>query len=120
MRKSTNDIAFAIVTETAEAMNTAQAMIRDAEVAAIAKRTAQKHTNCRACQAELENFLIDFPDASEDAILGSLQDAWETCGACAAEYNAHLERQAEASQYCELDAHCFNGDDIRWQNGGAK
>ena len=92
--KTTNDIAFALAVETTEAINTARAMVRDAEVAAAAKRTAQRHTNCRACQAELENFLIDFPDASEDATLCQLQDAWETCGACSAEYNAHLERQA--------------------------
>jgi len=95
MRKSTNDIAFAIVTETTQAMNTAQQMVRDAEVAARAKRTAEKHTHCRSCQAELENFLIDFPDASEDATLGKLQDAWETCGTCKAEYQAWIDSQAE-------------------------
>ena len=92
--KTTNDIAFAIAVETTQAVNTARAMIRDAEVAATAKRTAQKHTNCRNCQAEIENFLIEFPDASEEAVLSTLQDAWETCGSCKAEYNAHLERQA--------------------------
>ena len=93
--KTTNDIAFAIAVETTEAINTARAMVRDAEVAAIAKRTAQKHTNCRCCQAELENFLIDFPDASEEAQQSKLQDAWETCGTCKAEYQAWIDSQAE-------------------------
>ena len=63
-----NDFAFAIVTETAKAVETARAMVRDAEVAATAKRKAQLHTDCQACQAGLENFLIQFPDASDDAI----------------------------------------------------
>ena len=94
MRKSTNDIAFAIVTETTQAVNTAHAMIRDANLAAHAKRTAEKHTQCRNCQAGLENFLIQFPDASDEIILSKVQELWETCGACKAEYAAHLERQA--------------------------
>ena len=92
--KTTNDIAFAIAVETTQAVNTARAMIRDANLAAHAKRTAQKHTNCRQCQAELENFLLEFPDCSEDAILEKVREGWETCGACKAEYNAYLDRQA--------------------------
>ena len=116
-----NDFAFAIVTETAKAVETARAMVRDAEVAATAKRKAQLHTDCQACQAGLENFLIEFPDASDDAIQAETENLWETCGACSEEYHAHLERQAEASEtYCELDGHAFNGDDLRWQNGGVK
>ena len=94
MRKSTNDIAFAIVMETTQAVNTARAMIRDANLAAHAKRMAEKHTQCRNCQAGLENFLIDFPDCSEEIILSQVQELWETCGACSQEYQAHLDRQA--------------------------
>ena len=120
MKKLTNDFAFAIVTETSRAVETARAMIRDAEVAASAKRTAQLHTNCRACQAGLENFLIEFPDASDDAVQSETEHLWETCGECSEEYHAHLDRQAEASNYRDLDGHAFNGDDLRWQNGGAK
>ena len=115
-----NDFAFAIVTETAKAVETARAMVRDAEVAATAKRKAQRHTDCQACQAGLENFLIEFPDASDDAIQSETETLWETCGACSEEYHAHLERQAETSSYCELDGHAFNGDDLHWQNGGVK
>lgn len=92
--KSTNDIAFKIALETVNAVNAAQSMIRDAENASRARMTAARHTNCRHCQAELENFLIEFPDCSDDVIEGKLQEAWETCGVCSAEYHAHLERQA--------------------------
>ena len=124
--KTTNDIAFAIAVETTQAVNTAKAMIRDAEVAAAAKRTAEKHTHCRACQAELENFLIDFPDASEDATLCQLQDAWETCGTCKAEYQAWIDSQAERheQQSRGLDyAEELNGTPMHEKvngNGGAK
>ena len=118
--KQVNDFAFAIVSSTAKAIETARAMVRDAEVAAHAKHTAQLHTNCRACQAGLENFLIEFPDASDNAVQCETVNLWETCGACSAEYHAHLERQAETSTYCELDGHAFNGDDLHWQNGGIK
>ena len=115
-----NDFAFAIVTETTRAVNTAREMIRDAEIAATAKRTAEKHTNCRACQAGLENFLIQFPDASEEAIQGKHEEIWEKCEACRAEYEDWL-----CSVYCRekhhtSDGHAHNGDDLRWQNGGVK
>lgn len=92
--KTTNDTAFAIAIETTTAIETAHAMIRDAQLAAHAKHTAAKHTQCRHCQAALENFLIEFPDCSEDAIGEELINAWESCGSCSAEYNAHLDRQA--------------------------
>lgn len=93
--KTTNDIAFAIAVETTQAVNTAHAMIRDANLAAHAKRKAAQHTECRQCQAGLENFLIEFPDCSEEIIESQVQELWETCGACKAEYAAHLDRQAE-------------------------
>ena len=138
---TTNEIAFAIVTETTRAMETARAMVRDAEVAAAAKRTAEKHTQCRNCQAALENLLIDFPDCSTEAIDEKHSEIWEACPACRAEYMqvlnsefcthgnpGHLcdecldewaEANAPEAEYHELDAHAFNGDDERWQNGGA-
>ena len=119
-----NDFAFEIVTETAKAVETARAMVRDAEVAATAKRKAQRHTNCRYCQAGLENFLIDFPDASDEAVQSETESLWETCGACTEEYHAHLEKEyqthLESLEYSELDGHAFNGDDLRWQKGGVK
>lgn len=119
-RLTASEIAFGIVVETTQAIETAQAMIRDAKLAAHAKHTASQHTNCRQCQAALENFLMEYPDCSEEVIHGQLQESWETCGACREEYQAHLDRQAERSQYSDLDGHCFNGDDHRWQNGGVK
>ena len=117
---TTNDIAFAIVTETTRAMETARAMVRDAEVAAKAKTTAQRHTNCRFCQAEIENFLIQFPDASDEAVEECLRESWETCGACSAEYLAHLERQAEASSGSYLDNPSdWERQNLETGNGGA-
>ena len=91
--KTTNDIAFAIAVETTQAVNTARAMIRDAEVAAAAKRTAQRHTGCRNCQAALENFLIEFPDASTEIIEEQHRDIWEACPTCRAEYVERLHAQ---------------------------
>lgn len=96
MSKMTNEIAFAMADSTARAMETANAMIRDARVAAAAKRTAEHHTNCRNCQAGLENFLIQFPDCSAEAIEAKHQDIWEHCPRCRAEYVEVLK-----SQYCK-------------------
>ena len=116
-----NDFAFAIVTETAKAVETARAMVRDAEVAATAKRKAQLHTDCQACQAGLENFLIEFPDASDDAIQSETENLWETCGACSEEYHAHLERQAEASSVFYLDNPSdWERQNLETGNGGVK
>lgn len=116
---TTNDFAFAIVTETANAAHTARAMVRDAEIAAAAKHTAQQHTNCRCCQAGLENFLIDFPDASSEIVLEKVQELWETCADCKAEYDAWAD-EAEEEHRSPLEGHAHNGDDLRWQNGGVK
>lgn len=115
MRKSTNDIAFAIVTKTAQAIETAHAMIRDAELAAHAKHTAAKHTNCQQCQAALENFILEFPDAKEEAIHEELRESWETCGACREEYHAHLDRQA--AEWEEREAGLDNPSEWEVQNG---
>lgn len=133
-RLTTNEIAFAIAVETAEAMHTAQVLVKDAEIAARAKLTAAQHTNCRNCQAGLENFLIEFPYCREEAIEEKHREVWEACPSCRAEYvefldksmndcqeslDAWADEHAPEAEYSELDGHCFNGDDLRWQNGGA-
>lgn len=121
--KSTNDIAFAIVRETTEAVNIASGMIAEAEANARAEMRAKDYTLCRHCQAGLVNFLIANPEADHETTQAHTETLWETCGACSEEYQAHLERQAEAYELEQLGAgylHCINGDDHRWQNGGVK
>lgn len=114
-----NDYAFALVTEAARASHIARQMVIDAEIAAAAKHTAQQHTNCRKCQAGLENFLIEFPDASSEIVFEKVQELWETCPDCIAEYDAWADAAAEEHRY-PLEVHAHNGDDLRWQNGGVK
>ena len=135
MRKSTNDIAYAIVTETAKAMETAHGIIHDAEIAARAALKAKTMTSCRNCQAGLENFIIANETASDDEISDALHIIWQECPICRAEYTAYLadcaakeaaEEQAkldawaaenEPEEHHELDKHAHNGDDERWQQG---
>ena len=120
---NTNDIAKAIVIETATAMHIARGMIEEAETAARAEMRAKDYTLCRHCQAGLVNFLIATPDADHETIQAETECLWETCGACSEEYNAHLDRQVEQHAYACLGdgaGHCLNGDDHRWQNGGVK
>ena len=94
MRNSTNDIAFAIVTETNRAVNLAQALVRDAEIAATAKVRAVKFTNCRGCQAGIENFMIEYPDCSDDAVQSFLEDVvFLACQPCTEEFNAWIDAQ---------------------------
>ena len=104
MRKSVNDIAFAIVTETAQAISMARALVRDAEIAATAKVRAVGFTNCRGCQAGIENFMIEYPDCSDEAVQSYLEDVvFMDCTPCTSEYNAILDAQyQEQSQV--LDA----------------
>ena len=91
---STNDIAFAIVTETSRALNLAQALVRDAEIAATAKVRAVKFTNCRGCQAGIENFLIEYPDCSDAAVQSFLEDVvFLACQPCTQEFNAWIDAQ---------------------------
>lgn len=120
MRQSTQAIAPAMRSATREAVSIAQSMIDDAETAARAEMKAKDYTLCRHCQAGLTHFLIANPEATHEATQAETESLWETCGVCSEEYHAHLQRQAEAAQYCDLDAHAFNGDDLRWQNGGVK
>ena len=97
---SVNDIAFAIVTQTTEAVNTATAMIRDAEIAASAKIRAVGFTNCRGCQAGLENFLIEYPDCSDAAVQSFLEDVvFLACQPCTEEFNAWIDAQYQ----CHLE-----------------
>ena len=103
MRKSVNDIAFAIVTETTQAVSLAKALVRDAEIAATAKVRAVKFTKCRGCQALLENFMIEYPDCSDAAVQSYLEDVVILdCTPCTkerdewhemieAQYQAHIE-----------------------------
>lgn len=104
MRKPTNDIAFELALETARAIETSNAMIRDAKLAAHAKHTASKHTACRSCQAGLENFLLEFPDACDEAIDEKHREVWEACPTCRAEYVEILHAQrckhGEVAQTC--------------------
>ena len=97
-RLTTNEIAFAIAVETAEAMHTAQVLVKDAEVAARAKLTAAQHTNCRNCKAGLENFLIEFPYCREEAIDEKHREVWENCPSCRAEYAEVLDAQMNDCQ----------------------
>ena len=96
MRNSVNDIAFAIVTETTQAVNMARALVRDAEIAATAKVRAVGFTNCRGCQAGLENFMIEYPDCSDAAVQSYLEDVvFLDCTPCTTEYNAMLDARFE-------------------------
>ena len=115
--KNTNDIAFAIVTETTKAVNIARGMIDEAETAARAEMEAKQHTSCQHCQAALINFRISDPNGDMET---KHMEVWETCGACSEEYIAHLERQEEQANRSLLEVHAYNGDDLRWQNGGVK
>ena len=96
--KSTNDIAFAIATETTQAVNMARALVRDAEIAATAKVRAVKFTQCRGCQALLENFMIEYPDCSDDAVQSYLEDVvFLDCTPCTTEYNDWIDAQYQDS-----------------------
>ena len=115
-----NDFAFAIVTQTTEAVNIASAMIADAELAAQAEAEAKHLTNCRSCQAGMTNWRIANPTASSEDAETQHRALWETCETCSAEYNAWADEAAENSRYSHLDGHALNGDDLLWQNGGVK
>lgn len=118
-----NDIAKAIVTETAEAMQIAHGMITEAETAARAEMKAADYTNCRHCRAGLVNFLISNPDTDHETTQAHTETLWEDCGVCSQEYQEWIDSQAEQHELASLGAgalHSINGDDHRWQNGGVK
>ena len=122
--KKINDFAKAIVTEVSEAVNIAQAMIADAELAAKAEAEARHHTDCRNCQAAFVNWRTAHPTSTEAET--AHHEIWSECPACIAEYTAwseEVDRQAEAHELASLGSgasHCISGDDHRWQKGGAK
>lgn len=121
-----NDIAYAIVTETAKAVQIAHAMIADAELTARAEAEAQHHTNCRNCQAGMVNWRIVNPTADETKTEEAHEDIWSQCPVCVDEYKAwceEVDRKAEEAELARLGDgyhHAVNGDDHRWQNGGGK
>ena len=119
MRKSVNDIAFVIVTETSQAIALAQALVRDAEIAATAKVRAVGFTNCRGCQAGLENFMIEYPDCSDAAVQSYLEDVvFPACNPCTKERDAWNEMiEAQYQEHLErLDAMLDDPSDWERQN----
>ena len=101
-RKSINDFAFAIDTEVTEAVNIAQAMIADAELAARAEVEAKHLTNCRSCQAGMVNWRIANPTATCPEAEAHHRDVWETCETCVAEYNAWADEAAAEAELASL------------------
>lgn len=102
MSKSTNDIAFAIVTETAAAMHIAQEMIADAQSAAAAKVESQRFSDCQSCQLLMENFLLAHPNANQrgkDAYFSEV--VFPSCKPCTDEYNAYLDSIAPVDEYLD-------------------
>ena len=116
---TTNDFAFAIVTSTAEAVNIAQGLINDARLLAEAKAEAERHTDCRSCQAGMENYLLANAGATFTEKEAAHREVWEQCHDCQVEYEAWLSECHQRLNADLLDCHCYNGDDERWQNGGA-
>ena len=89
-----SDVAFALASETTQAIALARALVRDAEIAAKAKVRALGFTNCRGCQAGIENFLIEYPDCSDDAVQSFLEDVvFLACHPCTQEFNAWIDAQ---------------------------
>ena len=113
-------IAPAIRTEQRQAVNIAHAMVDDAERAAEAKAEAAQHSDCRSCQAGMENYLLKHPQASFTDKENAHRDIWEHCHDCQVEYGEWLAECHQRINADLLDGHAHNGDDIRWQNGGAK
>ena len=118
---TTSDIAFQIATETAAAIATAKALVIDAEISATAKVRSQHFTNCRNCQAGLENFMTEYPDASDAAVQSYLEDVvFLDCKPCTDHFHEWID-EVHAETQARLDeVHAHNGDDLRWQNGGVK
>ena len=111
MRNLKSDVAFAIANETAAAIATARAFVRDAEIAATAKVRAAHFSNCRGCQAGLENFMIEYPDCSDAAVQSYLEDVvFLDCEPCTSDYNAHIEAQSQAHVDAEFGRLCIESD----------
>ena len=94
--KETNDMAFALAIETTKAVNMARELVRDAKIAATAKVRSVGFTQCRGCQALLENFMIEYPDCSDASVQSYLEDVvFLDCTPCTTEYNAMLDARFE-------------------------
>ena len=94
--KETNDMAFALAIETTNAVNMARELVRDAKIAATAKVRSVGFTQCRGCQALLENFMIEYPDCSDASVQSYLEDVvFLDCTPCTTEYNAMLDARFE-------------------------
>ena len=113
-------IATAIRTEQRQAVNLAQGLIDDARRCAAAKAEAQRHSDCRSCQAGMENYLLSHPQASFTDKENAHRDIWEHCHDCQVEYEAWLSENHARMNADPLECHSHNGDDHRWQNGGVK
>ena len=109
--KDTNDLAFLIATETTQAVALAKALVKDAEIAATAKVRSVGFTQCRGCQALLENFMISYPDCSDASVQSYLEDVVILdCTPCTnerdawhemieAQYQAHIETLDDPSDW---------------------
>jgi len=87
-----NKIAKAIVVDTANAIETAQGLIADAQLLATAKVEAKRYSNCLSCQLLMENFLIAYPNASQKGKDEYFSEVvFESCTPCQDEYNAYLD-----------------------------
>ena len=96
-----SDVAFALASETTQAIALARALVRDAEIAATAKVRSVGFTQCRGCQALLENFMIEYPDCSDAAVQSYLEDVvFLDCTPCTTEYNAMLDARFE--EHCQV------------------
>lgn len=116
--KIVNDIAKAIVTETASAIETAHGLIEDAQAMATAKVEAKRYSNCLSCQLLMENFLLAYPNASQKGKDEYFSEVvFPTCKPCTDEYNAYLD------SIQPVDETLDNPSDWERQNletGGAK
>lgn len=104
---------------TIEAINNSLGIIADAERQARHEMRAAEFTNCQACQSGLVLFLNDTPEACHESTQAVTQTLWESCSSCQAEYDDFLCSNAPETETHALDGHAYNGDDLRWQNGGA-
>lgn len=94
-----NDIAKAIVVDTANAIETAHGMIAEAQAMATAKVEAKRYSNCVSCQLLMENFLLAYPTATQrgkDEYFSEV--VFETCTPCQDEYNAYLDSIAPVDE----------------------
>ena len=95
----------------------------------VAETEAQQHTNCPDCQAEMVNWRLDNPTASDTDAENAHHQIWEGCPSCRAEYaewssefEEHLcgQYDAEVEELASLGdgaRHYIAGHDAEWQAG---